>query len=179
MKITLQKYNGGQGDINIGHIIEENKAKIKGKRIMLRICNSVIWGTFIIPTAIGFSTPIKTLGNLTDNDSIIIDDHGEDDALDKYQEWRKIYNTTNSCRYEPTILKYTRDNNECGICLEEYKLGEDLIQLKCAHKFHMDCYKEMDVRAPCPYCRKEAILPDISNMNTKEKILQIMKENGF
>jgi hypothetical protein len=49
--------------------------------------------------------------------------------------------------------------NECSICLEPYKQGDDIIVLKCSHLFHETCIKTWITpdNQTCPYCRRSII----------------------
>ncbi|CAL1384200.1 unnamed protein product [Linum trigynum] len=54
----------------------------------------------------------------------------------------------------------TRDGEqittECGICLEEYRAGDQLWELPaCRHDFHVACLGEwFRSQSTCPYCRQ-------------------------
>lgn len=42
----------------------------------------------------------------------------------------------------------------CGICLEDFAVGEEVLQLPCPHFFHRPCICEwFTVRNSCPTCR--------------------------
>ncbi|XP_038982588.1 probable E3 ubiquitin-protein ligase RHY1A isoform X1 [Phoenix dactylifera] len=43
---------------------------------------------------------------------------------------------------------------ECAVCLEEFKAGDILINLPCAHRFHWDCAMPwLESSSHCPCCR--------------------------
>ena len=45
---------------------------------------------------------------------------------------------------------------QCGICLEEYKKADELLQLPCVHFFHTSCIMSwLDVTNSCPLCRHQ------------------------
>ncbi|XP_039117030.1 probable E3 ubiquitin-protein ligase RHY1A, partial [Dioscorea cayenensis subsp. rotundata] len=52
----------------------------------------------------------------------------------------------------------TQTSLECGICLEKFMLGDELIKLQCGHRFHLTCLEPW-VRSSgdCPYCRASII----------------------
>ncbi|KAM0937437.1 putative transcription factor C2H2 family [Dioscorea sansibarensis] len=52
----------------------------------------------------------------------------------------------------------TQASLECGICLEKFVLGDELIKLQCSHRFHLTCLEPW-VRSSgdCPYCRASII----------------------
>lgn len=44
---------------------------------------------------------------------------------------------------------------DCGICLESFTDGDELIHLPCAHKFHFTCLDPwIRYCGDCPYCRR-------------------------
>lgn len=46
---------------------------------------------------------------------------------------------------------------ECNICIEDYKEGNEVIELPCKHYFHKECIKNWlcDEKVTCPVCRKD------------------------
>jgi hypothetical protein len=48
-------------------------------------------------------------------------------------------------------------NKECNICMDEYKIGDNIVKLACNHIFHKDCIKNWlcNERVTCPVCRKD------------------------
>ncbi|KAI4380490.1 hypothetical protein MLD38_006675 [Melastoma candidum] len=50
------------------------------------------------------------------------------------------------------------DQDECAVCLEGFRVGENLMNLRCAHRFHTRClvpWLESNTRCPC--CRTDVI----------------------
>ncbi|XP_045829731.1 probable E3 ubiquitin-protein ligase RHY1A [Trifolium pratense] len=48
----------------------------------------------------------------------------------------------------------TSEEDDCAVCLESFKIGEKLIPLPCAHKFHSKCLKPwLQNNSHCPCCR--------------------------
>ncbi|KAG9142188.1 hypothetical protein Leryth_007630 [Lithospermum erythrorhizon] len=46
------------------------------------------------------------------------------------------------------------EQEECAVCLEQFKIGETLKHLPCAHRFHSKCLVPwLDTNAHCPCCR--------------------------
>ncbi|KAB1227034.1 E3 ubiquitin-protein ligase SDIR1 [Morella rubra] len=46
------------------------------------------------------------------------------------------------------------DQDECAVCLERFKVGETLVHLPCAHRFHMGCLVPwLENNGHCPCCR--------------------------
>ena len=45
------------------------------------------------------------------------------------------------------------ENNECIICLDNMKKGDDIIIIKCGHKYHKSCLmKWFNKKKICPEC---------------------------
>jgi hypothetical protein len=45
-------------------------------------------------------------------------------------------------------------NTNCSICLEKYKIGDEIIKLDCGHEFHSGCLKHwLTTHKTCPICR--------------------------
>jgi hypothetical protein len=48
------------------------------------------------------------------------------------------------------------NNNECSVCIHEYKIGEFKRKLICGHEYHKKCIdKWLKDCITCPICRKE------------------------
>ncbi|XP_077236714.1 uncharacterized protein LOC143878294 [Tasmannia lanceolata] len=46
------------------------------------------------------------------------------------------------------------NQDECSVCLEGFKVGDLLVHLPCAHRFHSRCLVPwIQANARCPYCR--------------------------
>ncbi|BAT79882.1 hypothetical protein VIGAN_02282300 [Vigna angularis var. angularis] len=46
------------------------------------------------------------------------------------------------------------EQEDCAVCLESFRVGETLIHLPCAHKFHDRCLKPwLENNSHCPCCR--------------------------
>ncbi|XP_074281228.1 uncharacterized protein LOC141606112 [Silene latifolia] len=46
------------------------------------------------------------------------------------------------------------EQEECTICLDEFKVGDNLVNLGCAHRFHSKCLVPwVETNAHCPCCR--------------------------
>ena len=54
------------------------------------------------------------------------------------------------------VILYTEDfsDQECSICLEEFKINEELIKIDCNHYFHSQCINDwIKFNGSCPLCR--------------------------
>ncbi|XP_031106991.1 probable E3 ubiquitin-protein ligase RHY1A isoform X1 [Ipomoea triloba] len=50
--------------------------------------------------------------------------------------------------------KASEGEEECAICLDQFKVGETLMHLPCAHRFHSRCLLPwLHTNAHCPCCR--------------------------
>ena len=55
-----------------------------------------------------------------------------------------------------------RDNNNCVVCLYEFKIGERISTLPCLHIFHCDCINNwLKNELTCPVCKFEVTLSSI------------------
>jgi hypothetical protein len=46
------------------------------------------------------------------------------------------------------------EQDECAVCLEQFKAGETLAHLPCDHRFHVRCLVPwLENNAHCPCCR--------------------------
>lgn len=53
---------------------------------------------------------------------------------------------------------------QCSVCWDDFKLGEEVRQLKCEHIFHEDCIIPwLELHNTCPVCRKEQAEVDQEN----------------
>ena len=63
-----------------------------------------------------------------------------------YYNWSKVIN-----------YNYFSDSNlQCSVCWDDFKLEEEVRQLKCEHIFHEDCIIPwLELHNTCPVCRTE------------------------
>ncbi|KAJ7942538.1 RING/U-box superfamily protein [Quillaja saponaria] len=46
------------------------------------------------------------------------------------------------------------EQDDCAVCLESFKVGDTLMHLPCAHRFHLRCLEPwLENNAHCPCCR--------------------------
>lgn len=51
---------------------------------------------------------------------------------------------------------FDKKEEECVICLEKLKVGENIVHLSCDHKFHVKCLIPwLESNSQCPCCRME------------------------
>lgn len=64
-----------------------------------------------------------------------------------------------NCFDEKTFPDLTNEQNNCIICLDEYKESEKVYEIKkCKHSFHKYCInKWLNEKSVCPICRAEVI----------------------
>ncbi|CAK9140476.1 unnamed protein product [Ilex paraguariensis] len=54
--------------------------------------------------------------------------------------------------------KKALDQEECAVCLEQFKVSETLVRLPCSHRFHSSCLVPwLENNACCPCCRMEIL----------------------
>jgi len=75
------------------------------------------------------------------------------EALSRFE--RKPYKAatvTDECK----CCSAADESEECALCLEEYKDGEEILQLPCSHIFHEGCLGPWLVRSLlCPLCKQD------------------------
>ncbi|XP_075098239.1 uncharacterized protein LOC142175422 [Nicotiana tabacum] len=50
------------------------------------------------------------------------------------------------------------EQDECAICLDKFRMRDNLMQLPCAHKFHSKCLVPwLESNSHCPCCRMEIL----------------------
>jgi Ring finger domain len=65
-------------------------------------------------------------------------------GMKKFISWRKLVGSKAS----------DLESVECAVCLEEFKTGEVLAHLPCAHRFHSSCVVPwLESNSHCPVCR--------------------------
>jgi len=54
------------------------------------------------------------------------------------------------------------DAGQCSICLDNYKVGDEVRQLPCKHEFHMSCVDHwLKLKKDCPLCRSNITAPPV------------------
>ena len=80
--------------------------------------------------------------------------------IKKYSINKQLENNNDEINIEKTI-QYTNElnlyNQICPICLDEFKIGTDIILLNCFHAFHFQCIniwvnKDLQNNKHCPIC---------------------------
>jgi hypothetical protein len=104
--------------------------------------------------------------------------------VNKVNEVNEV-NEVNKVNGVNEVNKVNEDNedNDCGICGSQ--LIEDIVKLKCNHKYHFEClylsYKFSHSNS-CPYCRTPCKIPtskkDIKQLGGCEGILKYGKRKG-
>jgi len=60
------------------------------------------------------------------------------------------------CRFSWSLLGRRKPPpaSECAVCLEELRVGDVLVHLPCAHRFHWSCgVPWVQAASRCPVCR--------------------------
>ncbi|KAG6504790.1 hypothetical protein ZIOFF_037137 [Zingiber officinale] len=69
---------------------------------------------------------------------------------------REVYSSKNSKKkFSWSKMGWTSpEQSDCAVCLEEYKTGDILVHLPCAHRFHWNCAQPwLETSSYCPCCR--------------------------
>jgi hypothetical protein len=167
IEIDFQKYEG----FCLGKVINDNLSaiqKIGANALSVQVCNEHWYGSFPIPSAVGFSTPIGIL-----KDASIIcyrTNQATDKIFDELKKWNEIFR--GKLVRQDDVYTFTSDKKTCSICTEDYKSGDKLIVArKCDHVFHSTCLQkwrlqnksihdvvisrimEETIQYDCPLCR--------------------------
>lgn len=180
--INLNKYKGQP--YNIGGVISLNFHNISSYEkasFLLEINNNVMYGMYQLPEAIGFSTPLHILGDLTYVKIHIskINNYEKNDSIQSYNSWKKIYQGK-LFNIKPDNICFSTDKESCSICLEKYIVGDEISRLPlCGHYFHKKCIDLMDKRMKCPICRNHAFKHSVNDISLDEQIVIRLSEIGI
>ena len=158
--------------MNIGGLLQKYIANNPSKtftKVLLQVGNGNWYGSFTVPFAVGFSTPLFLCkdGIL----KLLNDSSSNDDLFLHLYNWSNIF-SGKACRKDD-VFTFTSIHGSCVICDEEYKSGDNLIRLEgCGHVYHLQCQKKwaftgktkldlaisaidgQSILSPCPVCRK-------------------------
>jgi len=78
-----------------------------------------------------------------------------EDSLDTYRNSLFTLDQEMKINMTPSILENDSED-ECHLCLEDMKKGDNVIILPCQHTFHSQCAQELvsHQHIVCPLCRK-------------------------
>nr|XP_016438440.1 PREDICTED: RING finger protein 165-like [Nicotiana tabacum] len=82
----------------------------------------------------------------------------ESNTLQKNSEMLRL--KQNGIKTFSRVVKQWKDSEkyECTICLDQFKVGDNLMHLQCDHKFHSCCLVPwLENHAYCPCCRVEIV----------------------
>ena len=53
------------------------------------------------------------------------------------------------------LINQTNDQVACGICINDFGVGDKVVRIQCNHIFHPDCIQNWyKVKPTCPFCKK-------------------------
>ena len=83
--------------------------------------------------------------NNISNITPILDDYTSNQQILSIKDFNKL----NKCKYNNNY------NNNCTICLDEFKLEQSIIRFPCKHNYHINCIKEWlcNNSNKCPLCK--------------------------
>ncbi|RWS26060.1 E3 ubiquitin-protein ligase RNF115-like isoform X1 [Leptotrombidium deliense] len=81
------------------------------------------------------------------------------------------------------IVKVTQDqvdkNLQCTVCMEDYKLAEDVKKLPCTHLYHHECIVPwLEMHGTCPICRKLLNASATSQQQTNDRVNSTQPNQG-
>ncbi len=70
------------------------------------------------------------------------------------EEEQPIVSTEDFNKLPIEILREPIDN-DCAICIDKFKIGNEVVKLPCNHLFHVNCIKSyfLNYNNKCPMCR--------------------------
>lgn len=99
-----------------------------------------------------------TIGNV--NKSLIV--KHSSNKIDTFNQFDDILNDLGleKVSYSELVPKCKKikcqNDDECSVCVQEYKIGEYKRKLACGHEYHKKCIdKWLKDCLTCPICRKE------------------------
>lgn len=108
---------------------------VPGYECSILVCNENMFGNFSIPVALGFSTPLTLLSGASLR---LLQGDATTDIRPQLRKWDKIFGGVGIRK--STRSKFCSDKKECSICVEPYRLGEEITNLcRCGHQFHYLC----------------------------------------
>ena len=120
--IDLSEYEKSCDGITIGGVIEKHLARIKDCKAncaSLIVYNSHMHGSFVVPTAIGFSTPVHDVCvNARLNIGMTLNEAWPDLVVE-YSKWKTVYESR--VVRKPATITYSTDQSSCCIRLEQYE----------------------------------------------------------
>ena len=104
---------------------------------------------------IQFHTLLDRLGDATDGDAVENDDEIPNNLSDVEGDLLPASNSNNIILISNIQCLI---NDECPICIEQFKGNDELYQLKCGHIFHTHCITEwVNINNIYPTCRNTVI----------------------
>ena len=174
---------GGVIKLIIDELFDEDN--IPEVTFILQINNNIMYGNYVIPTALGFSTPLHILGDLKKTLLIINTNNTNNtnnynnNSFNQFLIWEKTYNTK-LYKVKPLVFEHSSDKDECGICLQQYKIGDKICKLQlCGHQFHKSCLSNLGSRITCPMCRNHAVLHPLNGLTHNERLNIYVNEMGL
>jgi hypothetical protein len=129
----------------LGAVIKNNVSTDELTRISsisVQVHNNIWSGTFIVPDAVGFSTPIASLigGKLkihVQNDNCTINNTISNRLMDWY------YKYSSRCSVSSRERMVSDDELTCVVCRRNYQSHERVHRLmSCSHQFHTECIRK-------------------------------------
>ena len=88
------------------------------------------------------------------DDGYFTPDSSSDDEHNS-SELQRIMDTLPTTVVTIAYVASMNDHTKCAICLEKYKVNDELRTLTCTHTFHRQCVDQwMQIKTNCPTCRK-------------------------
>jgi hypothetical protein len=136
---------------NLGGLVElhlEKAMKSGANNLLVKTCNQYFYGSYLVPNAIGFSTPVFPI--LIGAQLIFCSSEDDGQLHENFESWKKVY--LGKPIRQITEKKFLSSDIECSICLENYIEGDNLLILDCDHRYHSQCFEKWIINQ-CSVCK--------------------------
>lgn len=119
---------------------------------------------------------VDTLSNLVYNSSVVLDVGNMNMNMNDEENERIILSEDNFNKLEVITLDDDIDN-DCSICIDSFKKGDEVIKLRCNHMFHMKCIKSYLLKYDnkCPLCRTNVLSDEPNELNQPNDIVELIE----
>lgn len=100
---------------------------------------------------------VRAEGEAEDGDSSESDYDDDESILGSHEEREAPESDDEESSHGSDEIDDMSELGTCGICLEDYKVGDLTKTLSCPHRFHKECIdKWLRIVASCPLCKVDA-----------------------
>jgi hypothetical protein len=106
-------------------------------RASVSVANDNLYGSYSIPLAIGFATPVHILKGAT----IVFSDDTSETSQDLFTLLKLFLKTYGCNALTKKIIPFSHNTSytNCVICTNDYDIGDIVFDLPCKHRYHYNC----------------------------------------